>query len=276
MTFRRARRIPSAEQLQLESVLLGGGLRALLLQLARPEVGHGVADHSDFTADPVARLHATLAYVYVIAAGEPEAVRRITGRVGRLHARVVTPPGGTLRYDARDADLQLWVTATLADTALRITDAVWGPLPPPLEDELVARFGRLGTALGMPADGWPVGRRAFDAAFVTWAGALSLDDTTRDVIRSLFAARAAPVWVRAALPFLVAATLPTLPGLRAELQPLVPVRMPDLLPVLRRLAPAYRLLPARLRRLPAARLLAAERRAAAGAPAATGPVARQT
>jgi uncharacterized protein (DUF2236 family) len=271
---RRARRIPSAEQLQLESVLLAGGLRALLLQLARPEVGHGVADHSDFTADPVARLHATLVYVYVIAAGDPEAVRRTTGRVGRLHARVVSASGEQPAYDARDADLQLWVTATLADTALRIADGVWGPLPAPLEHELVARFARLGTALGMPAERWPAGRRAFDAAFAAAAGSLRLDDTTRGVIRSLFAAETAPIWVRAALPFLIAATLPTLPGLRDELRPLVPVRVPDLLPVLRRLAPVYRLLPARLRRLPATRLLAAERRTADRT--ATGPVARQT
>ncbi|MDQ1513128.1 MAG: hypothetical protein QOC59_970, partial [Microbacteriaceae bacterium] len=211
MTRRRVRRLPSAEGLQLEAVLLGGGLRALLLQLAHPAVGRGVAEHCDFAGDPLTRLHATLVYVYVIAAGEPAAVRRVTGRVGRVHARVVSTPGAEPAYDARDAELQFWVTATLTDTALRIADAVWGRLPGRLADEVVARSGRIGTALGMPAEQWPVGRTAFEAAFAVASGELRLDDTTRGVIRSLFTAAGAPRRVRAVLPFLVAATLPTLP-----------------------------------------------------------------
>lgn len=39
-----------------ESVLLLGGGRALLMQAAHPLVAAGVADHSDFTADPFDRL----------------------------------------------------------------------------------------------------------------------------------------------------------------------------------------------------------------------------
>ena len=161
----RVRRIPDAPGLQLEAALLAGGLRALLLQLAHPAVGHGVAEHSDFAADPLARLRGTLAYVYVIAAGDDRTARAVTSRIDRLHARVVSDPGSAVAYDAADSGLQFWVTATIADTALRIADAVWGPLPAPLADELLARLGRIGTALGMPAEQWPSTRIEFDAAF---------------------------------------------------------------------------------------------------------------
>ncbi|HXU84971.1 MAG TPA: oxygenase MpaB family protein, partial [Verrucomicrobiae bacterium] len=41
-------------------LLLGAGPRALLLQLAHPQVAAGVADHSDFRGDPWARLDGTL------------------------------------------------------------------------------------------------------------------------------------------------------------------------------------------------------------------------
>ena len=41
-------------------LLLGAGPRALLLQLAHPAVAAGVADHSDFRADPWRRLAGTL------------------------------------------------------------------------------------------------------------------------------------------------------------------------------------------------------------------------
>jgi uncharacterized protein (DUF2236 family) len=115
----------------------------------------------------------------------------------------------------------------------------------------------------MPAEPWPTTRAEFDAAVARGAQQLALDDATRAVIAALFRAEGAPRWVRAALPFLVAATLPTLPALRPGLEPLVPVRVPDLLPVVRLLAPVYRALPASLRRLPAHRILAAERRTAA-------------
>src|SRR6059058_4728939 len=126
------RRIPDAAGLQLEAALLAGGLRALLLQLAHPAIGHGVAEHSDFASDPLARLRGTLAYVYVIAAGDARTADAVTDRVDRLHRPVVSGPGAAVPYDAADPDLQFWVTATLADTALRIADTVWGRLPEPL------------------------------------------------------------------------------------------------------------------------------------------------
>ncbi|MGN6743938.1 MAG: oxygenase MpaB family protein [Amnibacterium sp.] len=261
--MRRSRRIPDAAGLQLEAALLAGGLRALLLQLAHPGVGHGVAEHSDFATDPLRRLRHTLVYLYVVADGDQATTDAVTRRIDRLHARVVSGPGAAVPYDAADADLRFWVTATIADTALRIADAVWGPLPQPLGDELLARLGATGTTLGMPAERWPGTRTEFDAAFAAAARALRLDDTTRDVIADLFAARGAPRWVRPALPFLIAATLPTLPGLRAELAPLAPVRRPDLTGLAVALAPLYRALPASLRRLPATRLVARERAAVA-------------
>ncbi|HEY5495455.1 MAG TPA: oxygenase MpaB family protein, partial [Candidatus Limnocylindrales bacterium] len=48
-------------------LLLGAGPRALLLQLAHPLVAEGVAQHSDFRADPWSRLAGTLrSYLRII------------------------------------------------------------------------------------------------------------------------------------------------------------------------------------------------------------------
>ncbi len=273
--MKRSRRIPSAPGLQLEAALLLGGMRALLLQLTHPAVGRGVAEHSDFASDPVARLRGTLAYVYVVAAGDDRTRAVVTSRVDRLHARVVSAPDAAMRYDAADAELQFWVTATLADTGLRIADAVWGRLPGPLADELLARFGLLGTALGLPAERWPGTRAEFDAAFAAGLSALRLDDSNARVIAELFAARAAPRWVRFSTSFLIAATLPTMPVLGQELALLVPARRPDLMPLGRLIVPLYRALPGRLRRLPATRILATQRRRAHGG-GARGRVVAET
>ena len=43
-----------------ELVLLLGGPRALLMQLAHPMIARGVAEHSDFRHDPFTRLQRTL------------------------------------------------------------------------------------------------------------------------------------------------------------------------------------------------------------------------
>ncbi|MFD1722148.1 oxygenase MpaB family protein [Amnibacterium endophyticum] len=258
---RRARRIPSAAGLQLEGVLLAGGLRALMLQLAHPAVGHGVAAHSDFAADPLGRLRGTLEFVYVCAAGDEALVRRAARAVGVAHRPVVSAPGEPVAYDAREPDLQLWVAATIHDTAMRIAEAVWGPMPAPLADELLARNGLVATALGLPASSWPADRAAFDAAFAESARALAWHDGTLEVVRALVAARATPWWVRLLMPPLASATLASLSG--SARPDGVATASPRLLAVARAAAPAWRALPVGLRRLPARRLL----RAAARRPA---------
>lgn len=260
--MKRARRLPPAERLQLEGVLLAGGLRALLLQLAHPAVGHGVARHSAFETDPLARLRGTLSYIYVVAAGEEELVRRVARSVGAAHRPVVSGPDAPVVYDARDPALQFWVAATIHDTAVRIVEAVWGPLPSELADELLARNGRLATVLGLPGEEWPRTRTAFEAAFASAAAGLRFDDATLPVVRALLRARAVPLWIRLMMPAYARATLHGMPALRADVEPLLPRGAPDLLPLAVRLAPAWRLLPRSLRLLPARRLLAAARRAA--------------
>ena len=254
----RARRLPDAAGLQLEGVLLAGGLRAVLLQLAHPAVGHGVAQHSDFAHDPMKRLTGTLAFVYVVSAGEEPLVRRVAREVGGAHRDVVGSDPAP--YDARDPRLQLWVAATIHDTALRIAEAVWGRLPDALADELLLRNGRIATVLGLPQSDWPTDRAAFDAVFAGLSRELAFDASTLAVVRALFRAEATPLWMRLAVALLARATVPTLPALAPELAPLVPGPPIGLLPLARRLAPAWRLLPASLRRLPARRILAAARR----------------
>jgi uncharacterized protein (DUF2236 family) len=256
-----ARRLPTASQLQREGVLLAGGLRALLLQLAQPAVGHGVAQHSAFETDPLARLSGTLSFVYVVAAGEEDLVRRVARAVGRAHRQVVSGPDAAVAYDARDPALQFWVAATIHDTAIRIAEAVWGPLPPALADELLALDGRLATVLGLPVADWPRTRAEFDERFAAAAVGLRFDDTTIPVVQALVAARATPRWLRLLMPAYLRTTLRTLPALRPALAPLA--GGPDLLPLARRLAPLYRFLPRTLRTLPARRVLAAARRASA-------------
>src|SRR4051812_46738569 len=96
-----------------ENVLLLGGGRALLMQIAHPSVAAGVAGHSDFASGPFARLQRTLEASYTIVFGTETEARRTAAAIKAVHERV-TGPG----YYANDPALLLWVHATLVDTSL--------------------------------------------------------------------------------------------------------------------------------------------------------------
>ena len=69
-------------------LLLGGG-RALLMQLAHPLVAAAVAEHSGFQADPFARLQRTLEASFIIVFGTIEEAHEAAASVRAVHERVV-------------------------------------------------------------------------------------------------------------------------------------------------------------------------------------------
>ena len=96
-----------------ENVLLLGGGRALLMQLAHPAVAAGVDEHSDFRRHPVRRLRRTVRMTMAIVFGDRETAEAAARAVNRVHGRVRGEG-----YRALDPDLLLWVHATLVDSAL--------------------------------------------------------------------------------------------------------------------------------------------------------------
>jgi len=175
--------------------MLAGGARAILLQLANPAVGHGVADHSDFAERPLDRLHGTLTYLYVIQFGTPDEVRRVAQRVGRAHV----PVRGD-GYDARDVDLQVWVAATIYDTAARMHELVFGSLSEADAQTLLDSMSAVATTLGVPRSQWPETPAAFASYWQNAEAALSVDDSARAVANALLRSRSLPLWMRALMP----------------------------------------------------------------------------
>jgi uncharacterized protein (DUF2236 family) len=89
-----------------------GALSALLLQVAHPTVGSGVRDHSNFQAEPWARLFRTIDWVNLTVYGGPDAVE-VGERLREMHRRIRgTNPDGS-RYHALEPGAYAWVHATL-------------------------------------------------------------------------------------------------------------------------------------------------------------------
>jgi uncharacterized protein (DUF2236 family) len=178
-----------------EAILLAGGARAILLQLANPGVGHGVAEHSDFANRPLDRLRGTLTYLYVIVYGTSEESAIVARRVGAAHA----PVRGE-GYDARDEALQLWVAATLYETAMRVHELVFAPLSVEDSEALLGDYAIVGTALGVPASLWPADRAAFVSYWERCEATLQVDEASRRVANELLHPRHGPWWLTLAMP----------------------------------------------------------------------------
>ena len=150
-------------RINLEPVVLLGGGRALLLQVAHPLVAAGVADHSDYESDPWGRLVRTLETMSVLAFGPPGASKRQTVRLARVHRGVTGQSAEGVAYRAADPALLVWVWATLVDTALVVYERCYGRLSDVdrqryyEEQKLVAR------ACGVPASVCPPSFADFQA-----------------------------------------------------------------------------------------------------------------
>ena len=140
-----------------ENVLLLGGGRALLMQLAHPKVAAGVDEHSDFRAHPIRRLRRTILMTMAIVFGDRETALAAARGVNQVHARV---KGSS--YRALDPGLLLWVHATLMDTALVTYETFVKPLLPREREDFYQEFKLLGELLGIPRERFPATLRDFD------------------------------------------------------------------------------------------------------------------
>lgn len=157
-------------------VLLASGQRALLMQVAHPEVAAAVVRHSRYASDPLGRLRHTLDAIYAFAFADLAGALAQVESVNRRHTRVVgTLPEAVGRhpagapYRALDPDLLLWVYATLVDSSLLAYERFVAPLPGHEQERYYAEMRRAGPVWGISPEVFPadlVALRAWMAELV--------------------------------------------------------------------------------------------------------------
>lgn len=126
-----------------------GGIRALLVQSAHPEVVAGVGDHSRYREDPLGRLSRTSAYVTATTFGAIPEVERAVEQVKRIHRVVSGVSARGIPYDADDPGFSAWVHNALTDSFLVAHQAYGGVhLSPVEEDRFVREQAKIGALLG--------------------------------------------------------------------------------------------------------------------------------
>jgi len=144
-----------------EAVLLAGGGRALLLQVAHPLVAAGVEQHSNYDTDPWGRLVRTLDLTTKIVFGDAATAEQASQRLQKRHTTVKGTAEDGTPYDARDPDLLLWVWATLVESSLLVYQRYVRPLSVADIERYYEEQTRFAVACGVPEGHWPEDFRAF-------------------------------------------------------------------------------------------------------------------
>jgi uncharacterized protein (DUF2236 family) len=192
-------------------LLLGAGPRALLLQIANPLVAAGVAEHSDFRADPWARLAGTLRSYLRIVYGTAASARAEIQRLNELHRGIrgdVLEPAARhrhgSRYSALDPELGLWVHATLVDSTIAAYDAWIEPLSRVERARYYQETLPVGRAFGIPADLLPPDLDAFEGyleGMLAPGGPIEVGDVARELAAGILHPPLGPAATAAGWPF---------------------------------------------------------------------------
>ncbi len=180
-----------------EPVLLFGGGRALLLEIAHPLVAAGVSEHSQFRTDPFGRLRRTLDALSRMVLGSRRQAIAAARDIEAAHARVrgslragtAALPAGT-PYHGRDPELVRWVWATLVDTAWVVYGRFIEPLDPQAREAFYADHSVVGRLMGTPPEAVPPDARAFRDWFdgVVAGELLEVTPTAREIADAVFRA----------------------------------------------------------------------------------------
>ena len=116
-----------------DAAVFVGGIRALVVQSAHPEVAAGVDDHSSYRNDPLGRLSRTSVYVTETTYGAMPEVDGAVAAVRRAHRPVIGNSERDLPYSASTPELAAWVHNVLTDSFLAAYQA-FGPRPLSTDD----------------------------------------------------------------------------------------------------------------------------------------------
>ena len=187
-----------------------GGLRALLLQSLHPLAMAGVANHSDYRADPWGRLQRTADFLASTTFGPATLAEESIARVRQVHRRVrgVAPDGRA--YSAGDPHLLRWVHICEVDSFLAAYHRYGAaPLSDDEADEYVADMARVATALGVNHP--PVTVAQLRAEFRDFRDELKGTKAAREAARFLLIQPPLPLAARPAYALLASAAVALLP-----------------------------------------------------------------
>lgn len=166
-----------------------GAAANVAMQMARPGVGHGVADSKvesgALMVHPWKRLRTTASYLAVAILGTPQEKEAFREAVNVAHRQVRSEPGAAVRYNAFDRNLQLWVAACLYIGFEDSYQLLHGKMNPEQAEAFYSTAATLGTTLQVTEEMWPATRAEFDDYWNLAVEQAVVDDKVRAFVDDL-------------------------------------------------------------------------------------------
>ncbi len=158
----------------------------VLMQLAWPEVGHGVAESKvesgSVLKHPFKRYRTTIGYLGVALFADEELRAAYREAVNKQHRPVRSGPESPVKYNAFNRELQLWVASCLYYGARDIMVRTTGPLTPAEEDAVLRASARFGTTLQVPPEMWHEDFASFEEYWADGLARVRIDEPVRDYL----------------------------------------------------------------------------------------------
>lgn len=180
-------------------VALLAGPANVIMELARPGVGHGVAESrvesGRIDRHPIKRARTTFTYIAVANNGTDAQKAAFRRAINRAHAQVYSTPDSPVSYNAFDPELQLWVAACIFKGGIDIYRIFVGELDEEEADRLYREAAAVGSTLQVPEEMWPADRAAFDKYWQESLDQIHIDDAVREFLYPIAVARIKGVWL---------------------------------------------------------------------------------
>jgi uncharacterized protein (DUF2236 family) len=139
-----------------EPILLVAGLRSLYLQALHPRAMAGVAQNSNYQADPWGRLLRTISYVATTVYGTTAQAQAAGRRVAALHARMrARDPVTGEQFRVDEPELLRWVHVTEVESFLTTARRAGVRLTDAEADRYYAEQRRVAALIGLDPDTVP-------------------------------------------------------------------------------------------------------------------------
>lgn len=167
------------------TVLLSAGAN-IIMQLALPAVGHGVAESrvesGSVLLRPLKRARTTFTYLAVAMLGSTEEKLAYRRAVNGAHSQVYSTDESPVKYNAFDPELQLWVASCLYWGFVDTYQKVHRPLSRTEQEDFYQMARPLGTTLQVRQEMWPEDLEAFEEYWQNGIKNLHIDDRVHEFL----------------------------------------------------------------------------------------------
>lgn len=165
-------------------IVVVGGFRALIIQALHPLAMAGVAQHSDYSSNPLNRFRRTAQFMHHLVYSDSQTARSAVAHVHKVHEHIqgLDPVTGR-RYDANDPELLRWVYCVAAHSCITAYSSFVAEIDHAERDRYFAEQVAGAELIGVPRETMPDSSDGYREYFNEMLPSLCLSRAAAETIR---------------------------------------------------------------------------------------------